>query len=463
MNSNLFQGTPDDIIQRLTAKAISIPAWSKLVKDYDPTLHRIVTDNSMRRDKIRKDGHVEKASRIHIGLERLLTCRTNEFMFALPVKRVYSNIDSNPTRQAIAKAIEAVYKNARIDAENKRRGIAYLASCEIFSIWYTVRRPNTLYGFDSEYKLKCRTFSPMDGVDLYPLFDEYNDLIAMSWQYSRTIGKQQVTYFETFTADRRMKWERAGGQWREVESEEVIVIGKIPGVYLWRQHPIWHGLSHIREEIEYTLSRNSDVIAYNSAPILQVEGELKGAENKGESQRIYRVEKGGSVSYISWNQAIEALRYHVATLSNMFWSQGQMPDISFEQMKSLGNIGYDARQTLFMDAHLKVGDESGDWIEFFERECNVVKAFLCVMNPEWEREMDNVNVEHVISPFIQNDEAAEIEKWTKANGGKPIVSQLESIGNAGLSADPEKTLEQIYHETAKEEDMRMQSVTDHYE
>ena len=54
---------------------------------------------------------------------------------------------------------------------------------------------------------------------------------------------------------------------------------KIPGVYTYRPVPIYHGLSYIRKEIEYTLSRNSDVIAYNSAPILKIAGGMKGGED----------------------------------------------------------------------------------------------------------------------------------------------------------------------------------------
>ncbi len=462
MEEDLFAGSVKETIARLKNKMLSIPDWAILAKDYYPTSHRIVRDQQGRRDKIRKNGIVEKAARIHIGLEKLLTSRTNEFMFSIPVRRIYTNTEDNETRQAIAKAIEAIYKHARVNAENRRRGIAYLASCEIFTLWYAVKSPNTLYGFPSGYKLKCKTFSPMEGVELYPLFDEYDDMVAMSWQYSKTIANKRVKYFETFTSGRHLKWRQGAAGWEEVTNEDIVVIGKIPGAYLWRPFPIWHGLSHIREDIEYTLSRNSDVIAYNSAPILQIVGKLQGTENKGESQRIYRVEQGGSVGYVSWAQAIEALRYQVSTLLNLFWSQGQMPDISFEQMKSLGNIGYDARQTLFMDAHLKVGDESGALIEFFERECNVIKAFLKLMNTSWASEIDNVDVEHVITPFIQNDEAAEIEKWTKANGGKPLVSHLESIQNAGLSADPHQTLEQIQKETGEAASSQVESIMGTY-
>ncbi len=375
-----------------------------------------------------------------------------EFMFSIPVKRVYHNIEDNNTRTQIAKAIELIYKYARIDTENIGRGKSYFASCEICTVWYIAKQPNTLYGFKSNYKLKCKTYSPMGGVFLYPRFDELGDMVAMSFEYK--INDEEVTFFETYTYDMHYKWKQNGTGWEEVLAEHIELM-KIPCIYAYRPVPIYHGLSYLRNEIEYTLSRNSDVIAYNSAPVIKLAGEVQGAENKGESRRVYRVKEGGDVSYVSWSQSIEALKFHVDTLINMFWSQSQMPDISFEKMKSLGNIGFDARQTLLTDAHLKVGEESGAWIEFFERECSVIKAFLKKINITWESEIDNVEVEHIITPFIQQDEKSEIEKWVNASGGKAVVSQLEAIKNLGISADPQKTLDQIREDEASEtiEDM----------
>ena len=153
-----------DIISDLKEKSVEVPEWSKLLNDYEPTRHRIVNDKENRKDKVKSDGTLERASRIHLGLEKLLTKRTTEFAFAIPIRRVYHNAGENDKRRQIAKAIEAIYKYARIDSENIRRGNAYFASCEIFTIWYAVEKPNSLYGFKSKYKLKCKTYSPMDGV-----------------------------------------------------------------------------------------------------------------------------------------------------------------------------------------------------------------------------------------------------------------------------------------------------------
>ena len=461
---NFKSDDKDAIVNALKRKSVKVADWDESVKDYEPTMHKIVKDNEVLKDKIRTDGTVEKSARIYVGLEKLLCKRVSEFTFAIPEKRVYSNTNNedgkpNEIRQAIAKAIEAIYKNVRIDSVNLKRALKYYAACEIFTVWYSVRKKNTLYGFESSHKLKCKTYSPMDGVKLYPLIDELDDMLAMSFEYQKKdVNGENVLFFETYTENRHYIWKQnlSGGGWEEVltevgeegeQSGEEIILMKIPGVYGYRNVPVYDGLTNLREEIEYTLSRNSNVIANNSAPVLKISGGVKGQEDKGESRRIFRTENGGDVAYVSWQQAIEALKYHVDTMLKLYWMQAQMPDISFDNLKGLGNIGYDARQTMLTDAHLKVGDEAGAWIEFLERECNVVKAFLKKICPkEWVNEIDNVDVEHILTPFIQNDELAEINKRMKANGGKAIESQLESIQRYGLSDDAQATLEQIHTE-----------------
>lgn len=452
-----------EIIADLKKKSVNVPEWGVLLKDYEPSQHKVVHDHTTLRDK--KNG-TEPSARLSLGLEKLLCKRMNEFTFAIPVKRMYMGIDDDETKKAIKQAIEAIYKSVHIDAVNLKRGLSYYASCELFTIWYTVKKPNTLYGFNSEYKLKCKTYSPMDGALLYPLIDELDDMVAMSFQYDKEVGDRTITYFETYTADKHYIWRQnyENTQWEEVTAQvtaegeiingEDISIQKIPGVYLYRTHSVYSNLSALRNDIEYTMSRESNVIAYNASPILKVSGGIKGEEDRNESRRIYRVENGGDVSYVSWSQANEAVKYHIDTLLKFYWMQAQLPDISFENMKSLGNIGYDARQTLLTDTHLRIGEETGVWIEAFEREFNVIKAFLKEMNKKWASKIDEITCNHTITPFIQNDELNEINKRIKANGGKAIESQLESIEKYGESENPSETLRQINEEAAQETMMR---------
>lgn len=434
----------EDIISDLKEKFVDVPQWSDLRKQYDPKEHDINKDS--KRPKKMVSGKPEEPSRIHLGLEKLATKRMTEFMFAIPVKRVYSNIEDGAEKQEIAKAIEAIYTRARIDSVNLKRGKSFFASCEICTMWYAVEDKNKLYGFDSKYKLKCKSYSPMDGYSLYPLFDEMDDMLAMSFEYKKKIKEEEFIYFETYTKDKHITWRSASAGSFEIVGDEDIKLLKIPAIYTHTSTSLYSELSHIVSEIEFTLSRNSDVIAYNCAPILMVSGEVKGSEAKGEGRRVYRVDNGGSVSYISWAQSIEALKYHVDTLLRMYFMQLQLPDISFENMKGLSAMSGEARKTLLTDAHLKVGDEKCEFLEFFDREANIIKAFLKLMNPKWESAIDEIDIEHVITPFIQCDELGEIEKLSKANGGKALMSQKESIERLGLSNDPKDTLAQIQQE-----------------
>ena len=457
----LQTGNANNIIAYLRNKVLDIPEWSCLIKEYEPKLHEIIDDNNGRRDKTLSDGRVEKAARLSIGLEKLLTRRISEFTVAIPVKRIYTYDKNDKELKSIAKAIEDIYSKSHIDSENMHRAICYYASCEMFTLWFTQKKKNKMYGFDSEYKLKCKTFSPMDGVKIFPLFDEYDDLLALSFEYKKTIGKSEYTFFEAYTSTHRYKWclssENKAEGWTLMKDDE-INIEKIPAVYWYRHEPCWEGLKPLRENIEYTISRNSDVVAYNSAPILKVAGAIVGEENKGEARRVYRTSEQGDVAYVSWSQAIDALKYHVDTLIKLYFMQSQMPDISFENMKSLGNIGYDSRKTLLMDAHLKIGEETGAWIEGFERETNVIKAFLSKMNTKWASRMDEITVEHVITPFIQEDELTEIEKWNKANGGKPLISQKESIARANLTDNADATFNEIQKEEQSESERNALSI-----
>lgn len=454
--------TVSQIIDDLKITVIKdIPSWEELLKDYDPKQHFIYTDPS-RQQKVLEDGSKEYPARIILPLEKLLTKRISDYTFAIPVKRVYSGVDDNETRQNIVNALEAIYKHARIDTVNMKRGINYYASCQFFTYWYAVKKDKThnLYGFETPWKIYCKTFSPMDGVKLYPLFDEYDDLIAMSYQFKKRIADKDVIFFECFTADKHYVWKQEDGasDWETIKDGEEIIIGKIPGVYQFRHRPVWDELQAVRNDLECTISDNSDTISYNHAPIIKVAGAVEGNPKKSSNKRIIHVSNGGDVSYVSWNQATEATKSHVDSLLRFYFMLSQMPDVSFENMIRLGNIGYDARKTLFTDAFLRIGEESGTWVETFERELNVIKALLVKIKSDFEKEIDNVDVEHVITPFIQEDQDANINRWMKACGGKAIVSQEEAIENAGLSTDTQTTLEKIQKENEVEQASKMASM-----
>ena len=189
-----------------SSKNVTLPPIELLMQEYDPMKHR-VHNQIDRPDKVRANQKVDKVSRIHLALQQLVVRRMTEFMFAIPVKRVYHGQDKSDLHKEFAQAIEAVYMRNRIDSRNLERARQLFAGCETATLWSTRESKNKDYGFESTKKLACKTYSPMDGYRLYPYFDESDDLVAMSIEYSTQKSDTTRDYlFETYTADRHLRW-----------------------------------------------------------------------------------------------------------------------------------------------------------------------------------------------------------------------------------------------------------------
>jgi hypothetical protein len=437
---------PKDATAELKKTPTNFQSWERLKKQYDPNEHDVM-DKGKYPDIIIENEPIQYVTRIALDLQRLAVKRTTELCFGVPVKRIYKA--QTDGEKEVAKAIEAILQRNRIDSVNIERGNMLFASCQTATIWFATKEQNTLYGFDSSLKLRCRSYSPMNGDSIYPLFDaETNDMIALSFGYIRKNDDKDVEYLDVYTADKHIRYKN-DGEWTK-ELYEQSVIGKIPAVYCCRPKSAWEDTTNIVSEIEWALSRNGNYLRNNSRPYLAVFADEELMFNKapiGEqhSKDVGQYPIGADVRYITWEQAVENLKFYVGELRQSFFTQLQLPDWSYESMKTTPMSG-EARKQMFIDAQLKVKDESGRLLEMIDREINVIKAFLKIMMPAKSKDIDNLQVESVITPFTISDEKETISNIMTATGGKPIVSQREGIEVLGWSSDTDKTLEEITNE-----------------
>lgn len=433
-------------VAALKEKTITVPVWGGrygLLQQFDPTRHPVMNKQKYP-DIVNEDG-VEYVTRVTCDLQRLATKRMTELCCGIPVKRVYK--PENDTQKKVASYIEAIFDRNRIDSVNIERLNMLFAGCEVMTLWYAVESGNNLYGFDSRLKFRCRNFSPMLGDDLYPLFDEYGDMVAMSVGYTRKVGKKSVQFLDAYTSTKHCKYSNANGEWEEVENEDISV-NKIPAVYMNRPTPIWEDSSRIVYEIEWALSRNGNYLRKNSKPIFVVLADevIQFGDEKPENKEfkaVMQYPKGSTAQYVTWTQAIENLKFYVSELRSMFFTQLQLPDWSYEKMSQQALSG-ESRKQLFIDAQMKVHDESGRLLEGFDREINVIKAFLKTTLPErYHADIDDLKVETKITPFSITDTKETVDMLMTANGGEPIMSQRESIEEFGHSDNVDRTLEEI--------------------
>lgn len=434
---------PAQIIDDLKQKSLDVIPWWNLRKEYEPKKHPVYTDRHYR-DKVRK-GKVEKMTRITYSIQKQAVKRMKELMFTIPTKRKYTT-KTDDEKQA-ADIMEAIFKRNRINALNLKRAHKLFASCEMVTIWFAQEQDTIYAGHKSKLKLRCRVFSPMDGDILYPLFDEYDDMIALSVQYSRKKGMEQLTYFDTYTDAFHYRWvSRDGNGWEEDMEPEPINIGKIAGIYIHRDLPIWEDQSDNGYELEWTVSRQGNYLRKNSRPtwvIYSDSQQVTAPKNKKQEpvddnagRNVLRYGQKDKAEYATWNQATDALKLQTEELRRNIHTSLQLPDMSMEQMKATPMSG-EARKMLFIDCQMKVTDESGDWLEFFDREVNVIRAFCKQMFPELATAFDTLVVENKIIPFQINDRSQQIKDMSDATGGKPIVSRRTAIREINIVPEEE--------------------------
>ena len=438
---------PGWVIAELKRKSVAVPAWAKLDEAYDVKKHPVM-NKKLYPDKVTKKG-IEKVTRITLGLPKLAVKRMTELMFAIPVQRIYKS--ENNDEKLVGEIMEAIFTKNRVDAMNIERGRYLFASCEAMTLWYTQEQDTIYAGEQSRLKLRSKSYSPMNGDALYPLFDEYDDLVALSVEYQRRENDTTVTYFDTYTADEHIRWKMNGGGSPEEDVREKIELQKIPGIYLYRPEPIYEDEAENIYEAEWTLSRNGNYIRKNARPnwVVFSDGKVKfGKEpaNDNAGRNVLQYGKDDKAQYVTWQQAIESIKYHVDEIRRNFFMQLQLPDMSMENMKATPMSG-EARKMMFIDAQMKVTDESGIWLEFFDREINVVRAFMKKMYPRLAKAIDSLQVEVIITPYQIRDEAERINNLSNATGGKPIMSQKTAIANLGYVDDVKEELEQIKSET----------------
>lgn len=440
----LAQPNIAEIVKDLSYKVKKVPAWGELVKAYDPTKHPVMTEK-----EFMPSNGVAK-TRVTLGWQKLAVKRMAELAFGIPVKRVYNA--ENDEQQKAVKVLEAIYKKNRIDAENINRARKLYAACEFATIWYTQEQETTYGGEKTDVKLRCKTYSPMDGDTIYPLFDDYDDLVALSVKYARTMGNTTQEYFETYTATEHYRWAQIKGAWTE-ELHEQMTIGKIAGVYAHRSEPIWENESEGVYEAERTLSRNGNYIRKNSAPAWVVYANKedlvqfgKSKDEDGAARKVLHYPANCKAGYETWAQSVESIKFHIEQLRQNYFTQLQLPNMSFDEMKTTPMSG-ESRKMMFIDAQLKVMDETGLWYEALSREFNVIKAFAKIMFPNLAPVFDELEVEHIITPYMIKDLADKVNTYVAACQ-KPVMSQRTAIEQLGEVDDVEQEIQRINEEDA---------------
>ena len=81
-----------------------------------------------------------------------------------------------------------------------------------------------------------------------------------------------------------------------------------------------------------------------------------------------------------------------------------------------------------------------------DREINIIKAFVKIILPGKDKDIDSLQVETVITPFTIRDAKEDAETIMTMTGGKAIMSQEEGVQELGKSQDVDETMRKLRNE-----------------
>jgi len=485
---------PEEIIRELkTGRGSEPPETATYKKQIDPTKHDVM-DPALRPDKrVKVDAgedtatsvttmnvsgeagegstRLEPVGRIPVSLQKLIVKRAAAFLFGNDV--LISAETKTEKEKQVLEAVQKILKANKSNSLNKKIARTVFSCTEAAELWFPVPVEKTVtgtsviskvkdmlnnavgnkfheaYGFKSKFRLRCAILSPLLDDALFPFFDETGDMVAFSREYSIAEEEEgkSTKYFETYTADRNMRWKQDDSGWIVDEGyPKPNIIGKIPIVYARQEDVEWSDVQALIDRLEKLLSNFADTNDYHASPKIFIKGKLIGFAKKGESGAIIEGEDGSEAKYLSWEHAPESIKLEKETLLNLIYTLTQTPDISFDSVKGLDNISGIALKLMFLDAHLKVADKQEIFDEYLQRRCNVIKAFVSKFNTALTTECESLEITPEIKPYMIDDIQSLVEMLTTANGQKPLISRKLAASLSGLASDVDADFEQMEQE-----------------
>ena len=464
----------DTLIGYLKRRKTKAPDTKNNLADWDVEKHEIMTDkekypdrevivkqeedvfneNTGQRTTIPAKTKTESVNRIAIPLEQDIVNIQTAFTVGTEPKL---NCDpANDEEKDLLKAITSVLSKNKIKYQNKKIVRAWLAEQEVVEYWFAIKDDSfwtklwaTIKGSlgrksKPQKKLKSVIWSPFRGDTLYPFFDDYGDLIAVSREYIRTtLEGREITCFQTVTKDMVYQWENLDG-WVAV-SEKTFKHGfsKLPAIYGYRSEPYCRKIKTLRVRIEKLLSNYADCIDYHFFPILKLFGDVGGVMGKTKDRMVQLQGEGADASYLVWQQAPDTVKLELDTMFTNAYSMTNTPRISFETMQGVGNLSGVAFRLLFMGAHMAVENHTEDIGNFFQRRINFLSSALSDINPyEFSTASKTIDIDSEVVPYTIDSLVEKVDTAIKAKEGG-VWSQRTAVLFAGNADRIEEELEQI--------------------
>lgn len=445
-------------------------ALEELERQWNPRSHKVFDENIRKKKKIKvpsgkkdpntgKDIYIDKEVdrvRIAIPAQKSIVNMAVGFLFSNPVqyKATTHGVDvrkMDDKQQKLFDALMHCFHDNKMKYFDKRLATYVARQREAAELWYMTTDENGRLGGE----IRVQLLAPGLGDKLYPHFNDFHrmDGFAREYRVFDELGTG-VLHFDVYT-DRFVYQYVDNGSGLTLVDAKAHGFTKIPVVYYRQENAEWEDVQWAIERVEECISNWGDTNDYFGTPKYFVQGQLQGFAEKGEQGTVFVGAKETQMHVLSWDSSPESVKGEIAYLFNIIYTFTQTADISFENMKTLGNNTSGAAiRLMFTAPHMSANMKTEMYGEMFTRRSNIVTNGICNTGLYAKGisldVSENIDFEPIFTPYMPKNDTELLQLITQSNGGGQSTSQRRAIQLNPLNDDPERVYQEIQEEQQNE-------------
>lgn len=450
-------------IDKLFVRQVDTAVQAEAIKQYDVEKHDVF-DTALRPwRKIKRDSGAKDSSgnviwndvlidvvRVGIPWQQIIVERRVGFTLSHPVTtNVIWDTESEKEKQLV-NLVERIQNDNKMDYKNKEILRRKLSELEVAVIWYYVEADDT----KQKFTLKNKIVSPELGDTIYPLFDVNGSMIAFRRDYKLKDGGKDIEHSDVYTDDFEYKYIKKEGSWI---IDPDLSVNPIPNVakkilieYYNQKKPVWWMVQSMINRHETLTSNHGGMNDKFGAPIFVVNGEIQGEVIDNTQGSLMQLENGATADYAQLSSEPESIKLEQTNLEKFIYTMSQTPNISFDQMMTIGAMSGFAAEMLLADPHMAVRAEEETFGIGLQRRLNILQAAIgALIDTSLANEAKTVQLKPVITPYLPMNVTELVDNLSVAVTGG-IMSKESAIEKNPLVEDSEIEIKRMNDDATNE-------------
>jgi len=309
-----------------------------------------------------------------------------------------------------------------------------------------------------DIKLKATLLTEQNDAKLFPGIDEFGDMLVFGYQIKvkNSEGKDVNRIYLYFDENVQIL-EDDGKDLKEVENKPHF-FKRIPVVYVSQAEPDWWDVKELIDRFEMNFSKFCDTNDYFASPFFKAVGTVDEAPQKDDSGKVYMMDiietdsgklVQSDLDVISWEQATDAVKLELETGRGLIFDLTDTPDLTFDNVKGLGNISGFALNMMFLSPLLKAKYSEATYKTAVERVVNVLRAGMVHALRSVPESFFKAKIKVNFTNPLPTNAQEMISMLSEAVLNKPIMSQETAIGLNPFVEDATREKEKIDSESSE--------------